>query len=113
MVGPLIAIPLVAGFIGQVLVGSWTHLVPAIGPGDQSAHAVQRRWLGRAATPRLIAWNVGVAVAVAGTLAGWEALVLAGGALVGAGLASGLGLLVAAVIVSRRVARAVVDAARR
>ena len=54
-----------------------------------------------------------MAVAVAGTLAGWEALVLAGGALVGAGLASGLGLLVAAVIVSRRVARAVVDAARR
>ncbi len=69
--------PLVAGWIGQVLVGAWTHLVPAIGPGDQARHAVQRRWLGRAATSRWLAWNAGVATVdrracwAARTSSGW------------------------------------------
>jgi nitrite reductase (NO-forming) len=104
----LIAIPLVAGGIGQVLVGAWTHLVPAIGPGDQQAHAVQRRWLGKAALPRLLAWNTGVILATTGTLASAEALVAAGGVLLGGALLAGLVLLGASVTLSRWRAQAAV-----
>jgi hypothetical protein len=104
----LIAIPLVAGGIGQVLVGSWTHLVPAIGPGDQRAHAVQRRWLGKAALPRVLAWNTGVILATTGTLARADALVAAGGVLLGGALLAGLVLLGASVALSRWRAQAAV-----
>jgi hypothetical protein len=102
----LIVVPLVAGAIGQVLVGSWTHLVPAIGPGDQRSHAVQRRWLGRAAVPRWLAWNAGVILATAGTLTGAGALVAAAGVLLGGALLAALVLLVVSVTVSPRRARA-------
>jgi hypothetical protein len=89
----LLVVPLVAGWIGQVLIGSWTHLVPAIGPGDQLRHAVQRRVLGRAATTRWLLWNVGVGIATAGALTGADVLVAAGGVAVGVALAAALGLL--------------------
>lgn len=97
----LIAIPLVAGGIGQVLVGSWTHLVPAIGPGDQRAHAIQRQWLGRAATARWLSWNAGTFVATTGVMAGADVLVVAGGVLVGGALVAGLALLAAASVTLR------------
>jgi len=109
----LIALPLVGGWIGQVLIGSWTHLVPAMGPGDQVAHAVQRQWLGRLTRSRWLAWNGGVALATAGALAGENTLTLAGGATLGIALLTGLGLLFVAVIVSSRPAPAAADAARR
>lgn len=51
--------PLVVGWVGLTLVASATHLIPAVGPGDQAAHARQRVILGRAATVRLIAANAG------------------------------------------------------
>jgi hypothetical protein len=54
----------------QVIVGSWTHLVPAIGPGDPVRHAWQRRILGRAAWPRLIAFQIGAGLLLADAL-GW------------------------------------------
>ena len=44
---PLVGAALVIGWVVQVLIASWTHLVPAIGPGDQAAHARQRAVLGR------------------------------------------------------------------
>lgn len=106
----LVALPLVAGWIGQVLVGSWTHLVPAIGPGDQAVHAVQRRWLGRSSTPRWLAWNGGVALGTIGVLAGDAALTAAGGALLGAALLAAIGLLV--VSLSSRRGPAAAGAAR-
>lgn len=96
----VIAIPLVAGGIGQVLVGAWTHLIPAIGPGDQGSHAVQRRWLGQAATTRWLGWNAGTSMATIGVLAGSEVLVATGGALLGAALVAGLVLLGASLVVS-------------
>jgi hypothetical protein len=101
----LLAVPVVAGWIGQVLVGSWTHLVPAIGPGDQPRHAVQRQWLGRAATSRWLLWNGGVALATAGLLVQADLLVAAGGIAIGISLASALALLAAA-MVSLRMRRA-------
>lgn len=104
----LVALPLVAGGIGQVLVGSWTHVIPAIGPGDQRAHAIQRRWLGLAALPRWLAWNAGVILATTGTLAGADALVVAGTLLLGSALLAGLALLVVSVTLSPWRARAAV-----
>ena len=35
----VIGIPLALGWTAQVLMGAWTHLVPAIGPGDPAVHA--------------------------------------------------------------------------
>ena len=109
----LIAVPLVAGWIGQMLVGAWTHLVPAMGPGDQAAHAVQRRWLGRAATLRWLAWNTGVALGTAGVLIDLDGPVSAGGVLLGLALVSALVLLAGAVVFSPWRAPAAVGGARR
>ncbi|HEX5149036.1 MAG TPA: hypothetical protein VFW02_08140 [Candidatus Limnocylindrales bacterium] len=109
----LIAVPLVAGWIGQVLMGAWTHLVPAVGPGDQAAHAVQRRLLGRAATFRWLAWNSGVALATAGMLTDLDGLVAAAGVLLGLALVSALVLLAGAVAFSPWRAPAAVGGARR
>jgi hypothetical protein len=104
----LVAIPLVAGGIGQVLIGSWTHVIPAIGPGDQNAHAIQRRWLGQAALLRWLAWNAGVVLATTGAPAGADAIVIAGGVLLGSALVVGLVLLGLSVTLSPRRARAAV-----
>lgn len=97
----LLAVPLVAGWVGQVLVASWTHLVPAVGPGDQVRHAVQRRWLGRASTTRWLAWNAGVALWTVGLPAGADGLSLAGGVTLGAALVASIGLLAGAVVAGR------------
>jgi nitrite reductase (NO-forming) len=101
----LLAVPLVAGWIGQVLIGAWTHLVPAIGPGDQARHAVQRQWLGVGATRRWLLWNGGVTLATAGLLIGADVLTAAGGLALAAALASGLGLLVLSIDAGRSTAR--------
>jgi nitrite reductase (NO-forming) len=76
-----IAAPLAIGWLGQVLIGSWSHLLPAIGPGDIATHARQRVILGRAATPRLTALNAGVVAIVVGIGTGATALVVIGLAL--------------------------------
>lgn len=90
-IGPLIA-PLGIGFVVQVLVGSWTHLLPSIGPGGPVSHARARSALGRAARPRLLALNAGAAVLLAGNVEGWEP-----GVPVGLGLVA-IALLAAVVV---------------
>jgi nitrite reductase (NO-forming) len=97
----LLAVPLVAGWIGQVLVGAWTQLVPAIGPGDQARHAIQRRWLGRAATRRWSLWNGGVALATVGLPAGADLLTAAGAVALAVALLAALGLLAATLVSGR------------
>ena len=97
----LLVVPLVAGWIGQVLVGSWTQLVPAIGPGDQARHAAQRRWLGRAATSRWLLWNGGVALGTVGVLAGADFLAVAGGAAFGLAFVGALALLAGSMVAGR------------
>ena len=62
---PLIA-PVFIGWVAQILVGAWAHLVPAVGPGLAPRHARQRRILGRAAVVRLGLLNIGVAAMVIG-----------------------------------------------
>jgi nitrite reductase (NO-forming) len=64
-IGPL-AIPLVAGWMLQELVGSWTHLVPSVTPGDPASHARQRNHLAVAARMRLVTWNGAVGLAWVG-----------------------------------------------
>ena len=90
---PELLVPLVVGMVAQVLVGSLSFLVPAVGAGSPDRHARQRAILGRAAAARLIALNAGVAL-----LSAWawfeEPAGLAGSALIGAGTALALGALV-------------------
>lgn len=95
-----LAAALVIGWIAQVLVGSWTQLVPAIGPGDPIVHARQRRRLGTAATPRLVAWNGGLALVVVGGAAGSTPVGVVGALLIASALAVTLGLLLASIALS-------------
>jgi hypothetical protein len=69
-----LAVPMVAGWMLQELVGSWTHLAPAVTEGGPVAHARQRRILASVARTRLVAWNVGVGLTWAGLVIGFEAL---------------------------------------
>ena len=78
--------PLVIGGVVQTLIGAATHLVPAIGPGGPERHAAQREVLGRAATVRLVALNLGAALVTWGNLPGSSGIDAAAGA-VGLGLA--------------------------
>ena len=104
----LLAAPLVLGWLVQVLVGSWTHLVPAIGPGDLARHAAQRAVLGRWATARVLLLNGGIVLVAAGQLTGSSALTVAGaGGTLVAVVAAVLLLIVAAVATGRREPQAV------
>ena len=104
----LLAAPLVFGWLVQVLIGSWTHLVPAIGPGDRATHAAQRAILGRWATARLLLLNTGIVLVVAGQLSGAFALtgIGAGACLAAIGGALAV-LIVAAVATGRRAPQAI------
>ena len=90
--------PLVLGFVVQVLLGSMSHLLPAVGPGTPEAHATQRRSLGRGASARLAAWNAGVAILTIGLVGGQGALGLAG---LGLALASGAATLLLLILALR------------
>jgi nitrite reductase (NO-forming) len=57
--GPL-AVPVIGGWVGQVLVAAWSYLLPAIGPGDMPAKARQRDLLAWWGTARVIGWNGGL-----------------------------------------------------
>jgi nitrite reductase (NO-forming) len=76
-VGALV-MPLVFGWAVQVLVGAWTHLLPAVAVTDPGRRAAMRRTLGRLAVARLLAWNLGVLVAWIGLGMGLLPLALAG-----------------------------------
>ena len=93
----LVAAPLAIGWLGQVLVGAWSHLLPAIGPGGIPVHARQRRALGRLASLRVVSLNGGVLAILAG-------LVFGAGALVTAGLVASLGALAVGVVLFGRAA---------
>jgi nitrite reductase (NO-forming) len=97
--GPLIA-PIGLGWIAQVLIGAWSHLVPAVGPGGPERHAAQRRVLGRLANLRLLTLNSGVLLATAGELASETLLVQAG--LVLAAAAIGAAVVLLALAFARR-----------
>lgn len=88
----VVAAPLAIGWVMQVVIGSWTHLLPSIGPGGPVEHAVQRALLGRAAAPRLLALNVGTALVAVGWPLGIPWLAAAGVGLAGAAVVTSAGL---------------------
>ena len=93
----LVAAPLVIGWVLQVLIASWSHLLPAIGPGEQRAHATQRRILGRLALIRSVALNVGVGLLWMGSALGVPIVATIGAAAVVAALLGAVALAAAAV----------------
>jgi hypothetical protein len=99
-IGPL-AIPMIAGWLFQELVGSWTHLVPSITPGTPDDHARQRRVLAVASRARLTAINAGVGLAWAGASLGTGPLAMAGGVLIGASVVASVALLARALTIAR------------
>jgi hypothetical protein len=101
---PLVA-PLVAGWAGLAVMASATHLVPAVGPGGPVAHARQRRLLGRAATARLVAGNLGIGAVALGSTFDLGALAAAGAVLVSLVVAATAVLVGAAVAVGIKDAR--------
>jgi nitrite reductase (NO-forming) len=98
---PVVAAPLAIGWVVQVLVGSWTHLLPSIGPGDQPAHARQRVVLGQWAVPRLAALNAGTALLAIAWPTGAAQVATAGLILVGAAVLASVSLVVRAIRESR------------
>ena len=96
----VLAVPMVAGWMLQELVGSWTHLVPSVTVGDAASHARQRRVLATASRTRLIAWNAGIGLAWIGISSGGP-LAIAGLALVGVALLGSLVLLARALTIQR------------
>jgi len=97
----LLAAPLTLGWIVQGLVGAASHLLPAIGPGDQRVHGAQRAILGRAARTRLVGLNLGVALLWAGTALGLQMPAVIGAGMVVASLLATAGLFVAALTAPR------------
>jgi nitrite reductase (NO-forming) len=85
--------PLALGWVAQALMGSWSHLVPAVGPGSPEVHARQRAVLGRWATPRVVLAQVGVALVTVGAPLGQGRLVELGSVLVGACAAAAVALV--------------------
>jgi hypothetical protein len=77
----LLTLPMIAGWLMQELVGSWTHLVPAVTPGDAGRHAGQRTQLAVGGRARRVAWNGGLALLWLGSVVGALSLAATGGAL--------------------------------
>ena len=94
---PILA-PLIVGFVVQVLIGAWTHLLPAIGPGDPARHAQQRILLSRWGTSRLIGLNVGCLALWLGSVGAWPEVTAAGGLLSALSVAASLALFARAAI---------------
>jgi hypothetical protein len=98
---PLIA-PVFVGWVAQVLLGAWSHLVPAVGPGLPPRHARQRHILGWLATPRVALLNAAVLLMLAGNLPGLSLLFDVGvAAVVVVGVASILLLATALAVADR------------
>jgi nitrite reductase (NO-forming) len=94
----LVVLPLVVGWVGQVLLGAASHLLPAVGPGSPERHARQRRILGTGSTARLVALNTGIAVAAVGLATGATEWTLWAFVVVALSAVATLALLAAAVL---------------
>jgi hypothetical protein len=95
------AVPLIGGWALQELVAAWGHLLPAVGPADMAAKARQRDVLSRLALPRVLAWNLGVALAWAGLGLGIPVAIGLGAVLLGGAVVTALVLLAMALLIGR------------
>ena len=89
----VLAVPMVAGWLLQELVGSWTHLVPSVTPGGPADHAVQRRALAHLSRSRLVAWNAGIGLAWAGLTLDQSPMTVAGAILIAGTVAASVVML--------------------
>ncbi len=97
-----LAVPMVSGWMLQELVGSWTHLVPSVTPGDAARHAAQRRVLAAGGRLRLVAWNAGVAALWLGVLVAWPAASLLGAVLLAGAALLSVALLAWSLVMTAR-----------
>jgi nitrite reductase (NO-forming) len=93
-----LGMPLLGGWVIQILVGAWSYLLPSVAGRGHEVRAGQRALLGRWATARLAGWNAGILLAWAGLSAGNLAVALAGIALFTAAALASAGLLFAALM---------------
>ncbi len=98
----VVAGPLILGWAGLAVLASATHLVPAIGPGDAATHGRQRALLGRAATARLLALDLGIAALSLGVPLRSDPLVAVGALATAGGFLSTATLLAGAVVAGLR-----------
>jgi nitrite reductase (NO-forming) len=96
-----IAAPLAVGWVVQVLIGAWSHLLPSIGPGDMAAHADQRAGLGRGAIGRVVVLNLGVVLVTLGSSFAWTAGVVIGLIICGGAILLSLAIFIDAARTSR------------
>ncbi|MHB8459653.1 MAG: hypothetical protein ACYDAK_05550 [Candidatus Limnocylindrales bacterium] len=107
-IDPLVG-PIVVGWVVQVILGSATHLVPAIGPGDPATHGRQRAILGLLSRTRLASLQVGTLLLTIGGLGNVPGSTIAGVAIVAAVGATTIVLVALAVLAGLR-AKVDVDA---
>ncbi len=93
----LFVVPLVAGWAGLAVLAAATHLVPSVGPGGPHAHARQRELLGRAATLRLLAADLGLVVLAVGVISGTDPVAAIGAVLVSLATVLTVGLIITAI----------------
>ena len=96
-----LAIPLVAGWVLQVLVGAWTHLLPAVGSTDPATRATNRAVLGRFPVVRLLVWNAAVLLAWLGLGTGAMPVAVAGVVAFATSVLLAVGLVVSALLSGR------------
>jgi nitrite reductase (NO-forming) len=94
-----VALPLVAGWAVQVLVGTASHLLPAMVAARPAVRGAQRVLLGRQAGVRLVAWNAGVLMAWVGLSAGAGGMSLVGFGLLGLSVSVAVLRLVRALLI--------------
>lgn len=97
MLGAL-ALPLIAGWTLQVLIGTASHLVPAMVATRPETRARQRVMLSRNATGRLVTWNAGVLLAWVGLGLGSSAAAAVGVALLALAAANSITRLARALL---------------
>ncbi|HET8587593.1 MAG TPA: hypothetical protein VFM74_06935 [Candidatus Limnocylindria bacterium] len=96
------AVPLIAGWAIQELVGAWGHLLPAVGPGSMAVKARQRFLLSRFGTVRVVGWNLGLLLLWPGLGFGIPWLIVAGLLLFAPAALAALALLALALLAAWR-----------
>lgn len=97
-----IAVPFALGWAIQALIGSWSHLLPAVVAGNAERRRTARRWLGWAAAPRLVMLQGGIAALWLGAATQTVPVAIVGGLGAGGALALAVASTVAAVGDPRR-----------
>jgi nitrite reductase (NO-forming) len=102
-----VAVPLVGGWAALAVLASASHLLPSVGPGDQAAHAGQRRMLGIGGSLRLVVLDAGLVAWFVGEIVGSAPLLAAGAIATAVAAGFSIALLARAVVIGIRPSPAV------